>query len=114
MDVMRCDERRIDRPPYMYIIHICELFGTPQKQRATTQKQRVHLADAEVALFDPFGLTREDVSSQGERRFVTIGIDATGTIVVAVFTPRGDEVRLISSRKATKRERAQYAEGIRL
>ena len=82
----------------------------PAKAKSNYAKHGVHLADAEVALFDPFGLTREDVSYQGERRFVTIGIDATGVIVVTVFTPRGDDVRLISSRKATKRERAQYAE----
>lgn len=85
----------------------------PAKAKSNCAKHGVHLADAEAALFDPFGLTREDVSSRGERRFVTIGIDATATIVVAVFTQRGDEIRLISSRKATKRERVQYAERIR-
>jgi uncharacterized DUF497 family protein len=85
----------------------------PDKARTNFIKHGVHLADAEVALFDPFGLTREDLSSLGERRFVTIGTDATGTIVVAVSAPRGDQVRLIPSRKATKRERGQYAERIR-
>ena len=83
------------------------------KARSNFTKHGVHLSDAEVALFDPFGLTNEDLSSQGERRFVTIGTDATGTVVVAVSAPRGEEVRLISSRKATKRERGQYAERIR-
>jgi uncharacterized DUF497 family protein len=85
----------------------------PVKARSNFTKHGVHFSDAEVALFDPFGLSREDLFSQGERRFVTIGTDATGTIVVAVSTPRGESVRLISARKATKREREQYAERIR-
>jgi uncharacterized protein len=85
----------------------------PVKAKINFAKHGIHLADAEVALFDPFALTREDVTAEGERRFVTVGVDATGTIVVTVFAPRGDEIRLISSRKATKREREQYAERIR-
>jgi uncharacterized DUF497 family protein len=86
----------------------------PAKAKTNFAKHGVHFSDAEVALFDPFGLTSEDLSSLGERRFVTIGTDATGTIVVAVSTPRGETVRLISARKATKKERGQYAERIRL
>jgi hypothetical protein len=85
----------------------------PVKAKINFAKHGVHLGDAEVALFDPFGLTSEDVSSQSERRFATIGADATGTIVVAISAPRGDDIRLISSRKATKKERGQYAERIR-
>jgi uncharacterized protein len=85
----------------------------PVKAKINFAKHGIHFADAEVALFDPFALTREDVTAEGERRFVTIGADATGMIVVTIFAPRGDEIRMISSRKAAKRERAQYAERIR-
>jgi len=84
------------------------------KARANYAEHGVRLPDAEVALFDPFGLTREDMSSQGEQRFVTIGTDVTGTVVVAIFAPRGEDIRLISSRRATKKERGQYEKRIRL
>ena len=86
----------------------------PEKAKINFKKHGVRLADADVALFDPFALTREDESSEGEQRFVTIGTDSSGTIVVVAFTPRGESVRLISSRKATKKERTQYEKRIRL
>lgn len=46
-----------------------------------------------------------------EERFITIGIDAFGRVLVVVYTWRGDEIRLISARKATRSERNQYEEG---
>jgi len=48
----------------------------------------------------------------GEERFVTIGMDALGRILVVVYTWRGERLRLISARKATPRERSEY-EGMR-
>ena len=48
----------------------------------------------------------------GEERFVTIGMDALGRILVVVYTWRDERLRLISARKATPRERRQY-EGMR-
>jgi uncharacterized DUF497 family protein len=45
-----------------------------------------------------------------EERFVTIGMDAYGRILVVVYTWRGDVIRLISARKATKHEHKQYEE----
>ena len=44
----------------------------------------------------------------GEERFVTIGMDALGRILVVVYTWRDERLRLISARKATPRERRQY------
>lgn len=46
-----------------------------------------------------------------EERFITIGIDALGRVLVVVYTWRGNEIRLISARKATRSERKQYEEG---
>ena len=42
-----------------------------------------------------------------EARFVTLGRDALGRILVVVYTWRGDNVRVISARRATRRERRQ-------
>jgi hypothetical protein len=86
----------------------------PEKAKINFKKHGVRLSDADVALFDPFALTREDESSEGEQRFVTIGTESSGKIVVVAFTPRGESVRLISSRKATKKERIHYEKRIRL
>ena len=49
---------------------------------------------------------RED--SEDEKRFVTIGMDALGRVLVVAYAWRGDEPRIISARKATRSERRQY------
>ena len=54
----------------------------------------------------------EDISSEGEQRHITIGVDSAARILVLVFMYREDEIRLISARRATKKERGQYETGI--
>ncbi len=80
----------------------------PARARANVRKHRVSFADAEQALRDPFAVTIDDPDAEGEQRFVTLGMDALGRILVIVHTVRGDRVRLISARKASKGETEQY------
>ena len=80
----------------------------PAKARANLRKHRVSFADAEQALRDPQGLTIEDPDAEGEQRFVTLGSDSLGRVLVVVYTLRGDRVRLISARKASKGEVRKY------
>ena len=80
----------------------------PAKARENLAKHKVSFAHAEQALRDAFAITIEDPDALGEQRFVTLGMDALGRILVVVHTPRGDRVRLISARKASRGERAQY------
>ncbi len=84
----------------------------PEKARANLEKHGVRFSDAEVALFDPNAITVEDETSEEERRYVSIGMDALGRLLVVVFSYREDDIRLISVRKATRRERTSYEEGI--
>lgn len=84
----------------------------PSKARANLEKHDVHFADAELVLFDPNALTKEDTRAVGEQRFVTIGSGTTGRILVVVYSHRGGNVRMISARPATKKERRSYEEGI--
>ncbi len=65
-----------------------------------------------MVFFDPNALTREDLDVENEQRFVSIGMDAIGRVLVVVYTYRGEDIRLISARTATKRERERYEEGI--
>ena len=81
----------------------------PNKARLNRQKHGVSFADAECALRDPNAFTMEDPDSENEPRFVTLGIDALGRILVVVHTPRGERTRLISARKASPKEGAIYA-----
>ena len=85
----------------------------PSKAGANLLKHGVRFSDAEGVLFDTLALTREDVTSAGERRFVSIGADHTGRVVVVVYAQRRDSCRLISARRATRKERFRYEEGVR-
>jgi len=41
-------------------------------------------------------------------RFVTVGTDGLGRLLVVAYVWRGERLRVISARKATRRERRQY------
>ena len=78
-----------------------------KKAKANVRKHGVSFADAATVLSDDLAITIED-PRHTEQRFVTIGSDALGRVLVVVFTYRGDKIRLISARDATSTERAQY------
>ena len=80
----------------------------PAKAASNYSKHGVRFSDAESVLFDTMALTREDIDAIGEQRFVSIGVDATGRVLVVIFSYRGEEVRLISARPATAKERGYY------
>jgi uncharacterized protein len=79
------------------------------KATINLKKHRIDFADA-VTVFDDFNTVTLNDPDHDEERFVTIGMDAYGRILVVVYTWREDVIRLISARKATKQERKQYEE----
>lgn len=79
----------------------------PTKARLNLRKHGVDFADAATVFSDDLALTISD-DDPDEARFVTIGMDALGRIVVVVFTWRGKRIRIISARKAEAHERKQY------
>jgi uncharacterized DUF497 family protein len=82
------------------------------KADANYRKHGIDFADAAIALEDDRALTVEDTSCRLEERFITVCKDPFGAVVVIVFTWRDEDIRLISARKATGRERRQYEEGL--
>lgn len=60
----------------------------PRKATENLRKHGVDFGDAVVALEDPLALTMLDPDSNGEVRFVSIGRDAAGRLLVTIFTPR--------------------------
>ncbi|MEI6331682.1 MAG: BrnT family toxin [Pseudanabaena sp. ELA645] len=79
------------------------------KAAANLQKHGIEFADAVSVFSDDLAITIPD-NRFDEERFVTIGMDAFGRILVVVFTWRGEDIRLISARLAERRERKQYEE----
>ncbi len=80
----------------------------PTKAAANLRKHGVSFADAEGALEDPLAITVEDPDAEGEQRYVTMGLGSAAELLVVVWTDRGDECRLISARRPTRKERNCY------
>lgn len=79
------------------------------KAAANLRKHGIDFADAVSVFSDDLAITISDERFD-EERFITIGIDAFGRVLVVVYTWRDNETRLISARKATRHERKQYEE----
>ena len=79
-----------------------------EKNRSNIRKHGADFADAALALEDDDAVTIRDDDSEEEERFVTIGTDPLGRLLVVVYTWRGENIRIVSARKATRRERAIY------
>lgn len=77
------------------------------KAEQNLRKHGVDFADSVTVLEDEQALTFEDKDAE-EQRFVSVGSDALGRVLVVVYTWRSDRVRVISAREATRREREQY------
>lgn len=95
----------------MYMPFIDIVWDT-EKAKSNYKKHKIHFADAESVLYDSMALTLEDQDIDGKKRFVTVGSDSTGKIVLVVYTYRDESIRLISARNATTSERIYYEEGI--
>ena len=76
----------------------------PAKDAADRKKHGISLAEGDGVLRDPLALTIEDASAQGEQRFVSVGMNVFGNLRVVVYALRGDDVRIISVRKAEPKE----------
>ena len=80
----------------------------PAKARSHLRRHGVGFADAVTALEDPLALTLADPDAEGEERFVSLGADANGRLLVTIYAHRGRRLRIISSRKASRAERRSY------
>lgn len=83
----------------------------PKKAASNLRKHKIDFADAVTVFEDDFGVTIDDDEPE-EKRFVTIGMDALARVLVVVYTWRGQNIRIISARKAGAEERRQYEEGL--
>ena len=84
-----------------------------EKAKGNLRKHGVSFEEAATVFLDPLALTFPDPShSGGEEREITIGHSAGHQVVFVSHCQRGNRVRIISARKATRRERKQYEEGI--
>ena len=78
-----------------------------KKAEKNKSSHGVSFADTFAVFEDPNAVTLED-SRWNEERYVTIGMDSFGRILVVVYTWREDRIRIISARKAVRYEVKQY------
>jgi uncharacterized DUF497 family protein len=79
----------------------------PNKDRLNRRKHGIGFADTFAVFEDPKALTRDDDEHE-EERYVTMGTDCFGRVLVVVYAWRDDNIRIISARKANKSEVRQY------
>ena len=84
-----------------------------EKAKRNLQKHGVAFEDAASVFLDPLALTYSDPDhSGGEDREITIGHSSAQQLVFVSHCQRGNRVRIISARKATRSEQRQYEKGI--
>jgi hypothetical protein len=81
----------------------------PEKAKRNLEIHGVSFDEASTAFGDTLSLTIYDpLHSEDEDRFILIGNTYKNRLLVVVHTARGNRIRIISARKATKKEREYY------
>lgn len=99
---------RYDLPLGSEIYTVMKFQFDPAKAKSNLRKHKVSFADAEGVFYDPLAIHLEDPYAEEEERFIAVGMGSIGQILVVVYTFRGEEIRLISVRRATGREVQEY------
>jgi uncharacterized DUF497 family protein len=89
-------------------------FSWDARKAASNERKHGVIFEEAVTVFgDPLSLTVPDPEhSESENRFVVLGLSANSRLLVVAHVERGDDIRIISARLASRRERIEYEEGI--
>jgi uncharacterized DUF497 family protein len=74
------------------------------KSKSNQVKHGVSFEEAATALLDPMALVKEDPDCENEHRWILVGISYQARLLTVVYTLREENIRLISARKATRKE----------
>jgi uncharacterized protein len=86
----------------------------PKKASVNLMKHGISFEEASTVFADPNAMDGRDLHhSAGERRFLRLGRSALDTVLMVAYTLRstgnGETIRIISARRASRKERAAYA-----
>jgi uncharacterized DUF497 family protein len=84
-----------------------EFEWDPEKAERNARKHGVEFVDAVIVFDDDRAITLKDENPR-EERYLTFGVDGYGRVLAVSYALRGSAIRIISARRATRRERAQY------
>jgi uncharacterized DUF497 family protein len=83
----------------------------PHKEAQNRRKHGISFREAATVFGDGLALTFPDPDhSIVEQRFITVGMSKVGRLLIVAHADRGDNIRIISARKTTKREQRHYEE----
>jgi len=83
----------------------------PGKARQNRREHRIPFQEAATIFGDPLAVTYPDPDhSTSEQRFITVGMSSVGRVLIVAHVDRNENVRIISARKTTQRERKHYEE----
>jgi uncharacterized DUF497 family protein len=83
----------------------------PDKANKNVEKHHVSFEEAATVFDDPMFITFiDDEHSIDEERYITIGLSSRGRLLMLAHADRKDHIRIISARRATKKEEQFYAE----
>ena len=106
-----------DREGELYLRYVFD--WDPQKAKTNVQKHRGISFDRATTIFrDPNMVSIfDDDHSENEDRWITLGVDSTGTLLVVIHTfettaPKITKIRIISARKADRSETQTYQEAL--
>jgi uncharacterized DUF497 family protein len=113
-DAWMLTRRSLTWKTFVHTLALVRIDWDPYKAEANLRAHGIRFSEAATVLADDHALTREDPDAVGEQRFVTLGMSATGVLLVVVYTHREPDIyRLISAWKANKPQRKQYEEARR-
>ena len=84
------------------------------KAASNLRKHKISFEEARSVFFDEFAVQFfDDEHSSDEERFLMLGMSSIARLLIVCHCERkkGEVIRIISARKATKRERVFYQEG---
>jgi uncharacterized protein len=83
----------------------------PRKAAQNRRKHEVSFQEAASVFADPLALTFDDPDhSLTEQRCITVGMSSAGRVLIVAHADRGENIRIVSARKTTRRERRHYEE----
>lgn len=93
--------------PYNWIMNKNKFEWDPNKQKINIEKHGIDFVDVAAIFNDINRIETTVMNESGEERYITIGT-VNNIILLVVYTLRGNSIRLISARRASKNERQYY------
>ncbi len=78
------------------------------KRKANLEKHGLDFADASLVYDSPVKITIQSPRSNEDRLLDMAMVEVAGTVLVLVYVKRGDDVHVISFRRASRKERRFY------